>query len=44
MSARAKVLKSMYQRKRVTIDGLRRAVEDGTITAAEFTAITGLAE
>lgn len=41
MSARAKALKALYQRGRITKDGLRKAVADGVITVEEFTAITG---
>lgn len=42
MSARAKALQNLYKRGRVGIDGLRKAVEDGVITAEEFTIITGI--
>lgn len=41
MSARAKILQRMYEQSRVTLSGLRKAVADGTITAAEFETITG---
>ena len=41
MSIRAQILNRMYQAGRVTVAGLRRAVADGTITAEEFTEITG---
>lgn len=41
MSARAKALKNLYRRNKVTEDGLKQAVTDGVITAAEYTEITG---
>jgi len=41
MTGRAKVLKALYRRGRVTIEGLKKAVIDGTITAAEYEDITG---
>lgn len=41
MSNRAKTLQNLYKRHRVTIEGLRRAAEDGTITAEEYLEITG---
>lgn len=43
MSRRAKALAELYRRGKVTEAGLRRAVTDGTITEAEFEAITGRA-
>lgn len=44
MSARARAMQNLYLRKRVTIEGLRKAVKDGVITVEEFTAITGMKE
>lgn len=41
MSIRAKALANLYRRERITIDGLRQAVSDGVITAAEYQEITG---
>lgn len=41
MSARANILQRMYEQGRVTLSGLRKAVEDTTITAAEYETITG---
>lgn len=41
MSPRAKALQNLYRRHKITIDGLRQAVEDGVITAEEFFIITG---
>lgn len=42
MSARAKALANLYRRKKITIEGLRKAVEDGVITEEEFCKITGV--
>lgn len=41
MSARAKAMANLYRRNKVTKDGLKQAVEDGVITAAEYALITG---
>ena len=41
MSPRAKALQNLYRRHKITIEGLRQAVEDGVITAEEFFIITG---
>ena len=41
MSARAKAMATLYRRNKVTKDGLKQAVEDGVITAAEYAEITG---
>lgn len=41
MSPKAKALQNLYRRGKVAIEGLRKAVEDGVITAAEFRIITG---
>lgn len=41
MSNRAKILKNLYLRGKVTVDGLRKAVEDKIITEAEFAEIVG---
>lgn len=41
MSARAKALANLYRRKKITIEGLKEAVEDGVITKAEYELITG---
>ena len=41
MSPKAKALQNLYRRGKVTIEGLRQAVEDGVITAVEFEIITG---
>lgn len=36
MSNRAKALRNLYRRRKITIDGLRQALEDGVITQEEF--------
>lgn len=41
MSARAKTLQMLYRKHKVTLEGLRKAVNDGVITQAEFEIITG---
>ena len=41
MSAKAKAIKTLYRAKRITIDGVKHAVKDGIITAAEYADITG---
>ena len=41
MSARAKAMDNLYRRNRITKDGLKKAVTDGVITAAEYEKITG---
>lgn len=41
MSARAKAIRTLYRAKRINLDGVKQAVADGIITAAEFFAITG---
>lgn len=41
MSAKAKAMANLYRRNKVTKDGLKQAAEDGVITAAEYTEITG---
>lgn len=40
MSARAKALVNLYRRNKITKDGLKKAVEDGVITAEEYKEIT----
>ena len=40
MSIRAKALANLYRRNKVTKDGLKQAVADGVITAAEYEIIT----
>ena len=41
MSAKAKAIKTLYKTKRITLDGVKKAVADGIITEAEFKEITG---
>lgn len=41
MSTKAKAIRTLYRMKRITLDGVRQAVEDGVITPAEFEQITG---
>lgn len=41
MSARAKAMANLYRRNRITKDGLKQAVADGIITAAEYQEVTG---
>ena len=41
MSARAKAMAMLYRRGKVAEDGLKQAVADGVITAAEYQQIIG---
>lgn len=41
MSKKAQILKKLYDQGRVTHDGLRQAVADEVITAAEYEEIAG---
>lgn len=41
MSVKAKAIRTLYRAKRITIDGVRRAVVDGLITESEYKMITG---
>lgn len=41
MSVKAKAVRTLYRAHRITIDGVRKAVSDGLITAEEYTEITG---
>ena len=41
MSPKAKELYNLYSRGKITTEGLRKAVQDKTITAEEFFLITG---
>lgn len=40
MSTKAKAINTLYRTKRITIDGVRQAMVDGIITAAEYAKIT----
>lgn len=41
MSVKAKAIRTLYRAKRITIEGVRQAVADKLITAAEYEIITG---
>lgn len=41
MSVKAKAIKNLYKAKRISIEGVRRAVEDKLITEREYLEITG---
>ena len=41
MSAKVKALESLYRRKKITKDGLKKAVLDGVLTVEEYEEITG---
>lgn len=41
MSVKAKAIRTLYRAKRITIEGVRQAVEDGLITTDEYSKITG---
>lgn len=41
MSAKAKAIRTLYRAKRITLDGVKKAVADKLITEAEYTEITG---
>ena len=41
MTVKANAVRTLYHAKRITIDGVRKAVEDGLISSAEYTEITG---
>lgn len=41
MSARAKAMANLYRRNKISKEGLKKAVEDGVITAVEYETITG---
>ena len=41
MSVRAKAIRTLYRAKRIDLEGVKRAVADGLITAAEYKTVTG---
>lgn len=41
MSKKAKAIQTLYKTKRITLDGVKKAVADGIITEGEFKSITG---
>lgn len=41
MSVKAKAIKTLYRAKRITLEGVKKAVIDRVITIAEYADITG---
>lgn len=41
MNAKAKAIQTLYRAKRITLDGVKKAVKDGIITEAQYKEITG---
>lgn len=41
MSVRAKAIRTLYRAHRIGLDGVKKAVSDGLITADEYLEITG---
>lgn len=41
MTVKAKAVRTLYKAKRITIDGVKKAVVDGLITEGEYKEITG---
>lgn len=41
MSPKAKAIDNLYKRGKIGVEGVAKAVEDGTITPAEYEMITG---
>lgn len=41
MSAKAKAIKTLYRAKRITLEGVKKAVADGIITKEQYKEITG---
>jgi hypothetical protein len=41
MSVKAKAIRNLYRAKRITLDGVKKAVADKLITEAEYKEITG---
>lgn len=41
MRKQAKAILTLYKTKRITLDGVKKAVKDGIITEAEYKNITG---
>ena len=41
MSNKTKAIKTLYRAKRITVEGVKKAVEDGLITVDEYKQITG---
>ena len=41
MNAKYNAIKTLYRAKRITIEGVRKAVDEGIITSEQFLEITG---
>lgn len=41
MTAKAKAIKTLYRARRITLDGVKKAVIDGVITKEQYAEITG---
>lgn len=41
MNAKVKALESLYRRKKITKDGLKKAVVDGVLSAEQYKELTG---
>ena len=41
MSVQARAIRTLYRAKRITLEGVRQAVENRIITATEYKTITG---
>ncbi len=41
MTVKARAIYTLYRTKRITLDGVKKAVKDGVITETEFAKITG---
>lgn len=41
MSKKAKAILTLYKTKRITLEGVKKAVKDGIITEGEYKEITG---
>lgn len=41
MTIKAKAIRTLYRAKRITIEGVRKAVADGIITKEQYIEITG---
>lgn len=41
MSPKAKAIRTLYRAKRITLEAVKKSVEDGIITEVEYQQITG---
>lgn len=41
MSVKAKAIRTLYRAKRITLESVKQAVNDGIITKEQYTEITG---